>query len=476
MCFKNLAILNTIKIQLYFLILFFTVSGCNKVIKGDIVISNINIIDVSNSEIKPSQDVIIEGATITRVLPHEPNIQYESPCIIDGSGKFLTPGLMDMHTHVLWHIDDFSIQNKMMIANGVTGFRDMWGSDSIAKIVKDKMKLGEFPNQRIYRTNHMIDGPPEIWEGSGEVASPEKAIQFVDSIVQHTNADFIKVYSLLSKESFMAIAKRCKELNIDFAGHIPYGVPLEDAISSGMRSIEHLYGFQISLSKEKDKYFKKYKDPSDIDFFLKTVFSQSNERIDTIAALLNQNNTFVVPTFTIHHGLYKANSETPISESKYSEFIPDYRREKWKITYEYADSIETKLIERDYEIIGLLNERGVKIIAGTDVAFVNPFTFAGFSIHDELQYLVSAGLTPSDALKASTIYAAELIHKEDSLGQIKKGYFADLVLLDKNPLVKIGNTKTIHSVISNGILYNSDSLQMLLKEAKEITAKLEMLK
>ena len=383
--------------NLIYLLVIITTISCKKEIKGNIIISNINIVDVETGEIIPSQDVIIIGNRIDKIQNHQDNNDYNAQNIINGKDKYLIPGLWDMHTHILWRLDEFCLQNKMMIANGVTGFRDMWGSDSIAGIVKSKMKLGELPNQRIYRSNHMIDGPPEMWEGSGEVKNAKEARQLVDSILQNTDSDFIKVYTSLSKESFLAIANRCKELGIDFVGHIPESLTLEEAISAGMKSTEHLYGFKIALSNERD-FFYNNPDIDAVRRHVKVAMFPSNDRIDTVSSTLLQNNTAVVPTFTITLGLDKAMKDNiSINESIYSEYIPLYRKQKWKrpnIIPPEFDSLFKARIRRDFEIIELLNNRGVRILAGTDTAFSNPFTYAGFSLHEELQHLVSAGLTP----------------------------------------------------------------------------------
>lgn len=464
------------KTLLRLLLLCLIVSSCKKEINGDTIITNINVIDVIEEKVLPAQDLIIIGNQIISIQNHNSNQKYIAQNVINGSGKYVIPGLMDMHTHVLWKEEDFRIQNKMMIANGVTAFREMWGVDSIAQFAKQNMKTGALVPQRIYFTNHMLDGPPEIWDGSGEVNNAEEAIRFVDSIVQQTDAEFIKVYSLLSRESFMAIANRCKELNIDFAGHIPDYVPLEDAISTGMRSTEHLYGFKIALSDEREYYFNNPNQGTGEDY-LKVCMSQSNKRIDTVAKVLVNNNSMVVPTLIMLLALDKANRDASLVIPEYNEFVPEYRRLKWDNPDKYPakyDSLNIEMIKRDFEIVRLLNERDVKIVAGTDTDFVNAYTFAGFSLQDELYYLVKAGLSPGEALQAATIHAAELMNKKDSLGQVKQGFLADLVLLNGNPLQQIEHTRAIDGVFSNGVFYNRESLNKLLQEAKELVDKLEL--
>ena len=167
---------------LLFLILATLLFSCSTKNSGDIIISNINIVQVESGLVIHNQTIVIKANKIHTIVESAPSEKLYAKVIIDGTDKYIIPGLWDMHTHLLWSIPEFYRHNKMMIANGVTGFRDMWGSDSIASLVKDKFLTGELIHQRFYRTNHMLDGAPELWKGAGEVSSPEEARTKIDSI------------------------------------------------------------------------------------------------------------------------------------------------------------------------------------------------------------------------------------------------------------------------------------------------------
>lgn len=448
-------------------------SNCSNPQLGDLVITNVNIIDVTSGEVLPAQDLLIIDNKIASIENYRPTNKYQTEVNIDGSGKYIIPGLWDAHTHILWRTDEFDLHNKLMIANGVTAFRDMWGSDEIAKTVRERMESREFINQRFIQTNHMLDGPPELNKGSGEVRNIEEAIHFVDSIVENSNPDFIKVYSQLSKEVFFAIADKAKQYRMDFVGHIPSEVPLEDAISAGLRSTEHLLGFFIALSDKRDFFYNhpEIEYPKRMDLIVK---NQSNSRIDTVANTLKKYNSFVVPTLIISKASYLSYSYDSVPNTYLNSFIPEYQKDYWIVDYPgYEEYYNEEIFNRTDEIVKLLSDRGVKIVAGTDASAHNAFTYPGFSLHDELELLAEAGLEETEVLKSATIYPAELAHMQDSIGKVEVGFLADLVLLEENPLENIKNIKSIRGVISNGNYYNEEELNGLLEKAQIEAAKLK---
>jgi len=443
--------------------------GCNKTYKGDLIISNTNIIDVDSGEIIPNQTIIIINNRIDTIIDFKDNEKLISENIIHGTNKYITPGLWDMHTHVLWSVPEYQIHNAMMISNGVTGFRDMWGSDSIAKVVKQNFTAKKLPLQRIYRSNQIIDGSPPMWEGTAEVSHPEEAIKMVDSIYNNTNADFIKVYSLLDKETFHAIANRCKELGIDFMGHVPKKISVEEVVNAGIRSVEHMGNMQLALSTARDSLYKILETTTpDPMFLLKT---QANDQLDELASLFIKSECAVVPTLVTLKGKFSQLNRHVIDTNGIDGFIPDFCIEQWKngMPPSPLPPFFSKLIEdsqnRNMEIVGLLHEKGVSILAGTDVACSNAFTYSGFSLHDELQNFVKAGISSNDVLKIATVNSAKFVKMSDSIGLVKTGFLADLLVLKSNPLEDIKNLKKIDAVISNGVLYNNQALDELQNSA-----------
>src|SRR4030095_7619451 len=241
----------------------------------DLVISNPKIINTENGSITPNHDILIKGNVIVSIVPHSKNYN-KSIQVIDASNMYAIPGLWDMHVHALWS-GWFEICNPLMIAYGVIGFRDMWGDLKFADTVRIKMANGEIPFQRFILPGGLVDGAKPIWPGSQVADSPENGIKLVDSLYR-AGANFIKVYSRLTLETFRAIAARCKELNIHFLGHVPQQVKLIDASTAGMYSMEHLYGFTEAFSDREDSLFAVI---NKVDFATadaKTISSLSAER------------------------------------------------------------------------------------------------------------------------------------------------------------------------------------------------------
>jgi hypothetical protein len=189
----------------------------------DLVISNPKIINVENGSIMLDHDILIKGNVIVSINPHKKDYD-KSVKVIDAQNMYAIPGLWDMHVHAIWS-EWFDVCNPLMVAYGVTGFREMWGELKLADTIRQKMAAGEIPFQRFIVAGGLVDGAIPIWPGSQMADNPERAIFLVDSL-HKAGSDFIKVYSRLTPETFNAIAKRCKELNMKFAGHVPTKVNL----------------------------------------------------------------------------------------------------------------------------------------------------------------------------------------------------------------------------------------------------------
>jgi hypothetical protein len=221
-----------------------------------------------------------------------------------------------MHTHALWgNVDLF---NKLMIANGVTGFRDMWSSDSIARNFQQGIDDGIYLPQRFLYANHIIDGDPPIWKGTISVSNTDEAVKAVDSLAG-TNTDFIKVYTGLSEESFHAIVERSKAHGLAVAGHIPASMKAADAIPH-MKSIEHLYGMIESHSPMHDSLLAAGE--IGINEQMMMLFNTRETLEKDINDLLVKHNTLLVPTFTLWDGYTRIASPQDLEPDDRLKYIP----------------------------------------------------------------------------------------------------------------------------------------------------------
>ncbi len=420
----------------------------------DCIITNVNIADVNTGKILKNKTLAIDNNRISAIYDNE-IVSSESTIVIDGKGKYLIPGLWDMHAHYKWsHVD----LDPLLIANGITGIREMWGDmPAFVEIPKRSQQEGLLsPN--VYLSGDLIDGnPPSFPAGCLVVTTPDEAVDAVKKQIDK-NVDFIKVYSNLSEDCFMAIAREAKKKNITFAGHIPNSVSIYKAIEAGMASSEHLYGFLNACASA---------DTS--NEALISTFSE--KRFDSICSVLAKSSMWLCPTLTVNRAMSYLNDSIFINDNRIA-YLPGYVLEIWNqkmspFTKTEIDNFAKNTRVRylfEQSLIGKMNEKGVKFIAGTD--FPNPYVFPGFSLHDELSLMVKGGMPVIDALRSATINPAIFMNRKADFGSVEAGKLANLVLLNKNPLENIENTKTIETVIVQGKVYNRKALDSMLEQAK----------
>jgi imidazolonepropionase-like amidohydrolase len=425
-----------------------------RIVKHDIVITNVNVVDVKTGKILKNKTIAIDSNRITAIYDKE-NFSSDSKIVIDGKGKYLIPGLWDMHAHYTWsHVD----LDPLLIANGITGVREMWGNMPAFVNIPKRTQDKELLSPDVYLSGDLLDGnPPSFPTGCLVVTTPIEAADAVKKqIDQHV--DFIKVYSSLSEECFLAIAKEARKMNITFAGHIPNSVSIYKAIEAGMASSEHLYGFLNACSSV---------DTSNEAL----IITFSEKKFDSLCSVLAKSSMWLCPTLTVNRAMGYLNDTTFINDNRMA-YLPGYVIDIWNqkmnpYTKTEIDNFAKSARARylfELSLIGKMNKKGVKFIAGTD--FPNPFVFPGFSLHDELSLMVKGGMPTLDALRTATMNPAIFMNKEDDFGSVEVGKIASLILLNMNPLENIENTKTIETVIIRGKVYNRKALDLMLEQAK----------
>jgi hypothetical protein len=464
-------------------LLFLAHTGSNEDI--DFVISNSKIINTEDGSIKEGHDILIKGNIIGAIVPHRKSYD-RSVKIIDGNNLFTIPGLWDMHVHAIWS-GWFDVCNPLMVAYGVTGFRDTWGELKLADTIRRKMAAGEIPFQRFILSGNLIDGSRPIWPTSQVADSPSEGTRLVDSLYK-AGADFIKVYSRLKPEVFFAIAKRCKELNMKFAGHVPEKVKLVDAANAGMYSMEHLTGVTEAFSDIEDSIFaliNKTDYTGDPKTFGPLMMERLNllvkskivpEKAAKIIDAFKKNHTWIVPTMLAKRGISFMDVMSKEKDERLN-YLPEMISFGWKPENDFRVKSRTPqqwldvktLYQSGVAQLTLLNKSNIQFLAGTD--FPNPYCFPGSGIHDEFELMTGAGFTPLQALQAATLNAAKYLGKTDSLGTIAPNKYADILLLAENPLANISNSRKIEALFVNGRFYNKRDLEALKQKAKEISVK-----
>jgi Amidohydrolase family len=299
--------------------------------------------------------------------------------------------------------------------------------------------------------------------------------------LKRSGYDFIKVYQFLPRETYLAIAEEAKKQKIDFAGHVPFALTAGEASDAGQKTFEHIFGVTIACSTQESSLRPSLADaaarvsdsfPDHMALFVRNetepLASYSDQKAGELFKRLARNGTYAVPTLVLHRSLGIGPAPQPRNDERL-KYMPANIRQLFTWELGFFTSPYQPVYERLLAVTGALHRAGVKILAGTDT--YNSYVYPGFSLHDELKLFVEAGMTPLEALQTATLNPARSLNRSGSLGTVEKGKLADLVLLDANPLEKIGNTRRIAGVVVNGKYLKKESLQKMLADVEVIANK-----
>lgn len=436
-----------------------------------LVFSHVTVVDVTGAPVQSDMTVVIAGNRITEIGPTQKIPAPKNAEVVDATGKFLIPGLWDMHVHTFfgkWVPGGREVTLPLFVANGITGVRDM-GSD-LEPILEARKETsqGTLLGPRMIVAGPMLDGPKTQFPASIAIATPEDGRRAVD-MLKSRGVDFIKIQSYVPRDAYFAIAEECKKQNITFVGHVPDAIRGSEASDAGQKSFEHLIGIFEGSSAAEDELMKGPKGPAR---FLET-YDASREA--ALIALLAKNQTWQCPTLFWERGQWLIDApelKSEVAHDPDAKYAPLYWREKsWpEFTAGILKSLDTdplavreKFVAHEIDIVRKLHAAGVPFLAGTDCP-AGVDVLPGSSLHRELERFVAAGFTPLEALQTATINPARFLGKVADLGTVEKGKIADLVLLDANPLDDIRNTQTIAAVVLNGRYLSRRDLDRILRD------------
>ena len=435
-----------------------------------LIIHDVTIIDATGAAAKPHQTVIMRDGKIQAIDSSGGGFGGKLPGThVDGTGKFLIPGLWDMHVHMVfgdWFPRGKEVTLPLFIANGITGVRDMGGELEVLQQWRKEIAAGTLIGPRIVMSGPMLDGPKPRFPSSIAVRTPEDGRRAVDDL-KRRGADFIKLQSLIPRDAVFAIADEAKKQGIPFVGHVPDAVRASEASNAGQRSFEHLIGIFEGSSPLEDEFIKGAKTEKQ---FLSTY---DPKRAEALFSLLAKNQTWQCPTLVWERG-GNLIDQTDFAHDTHAKYVPAYWKEvTWKrftdeIEHDFnTDDLATRkaFVAKELEVVNAMRRAGIPFLAGTDTP-PGVYIFPGFSLHEELQRFVAAGFSPMEALQTATLNPAKFLAMDDQLGTIEKGKVADLVLLDANPLDDIRNTQKIAAVIVNGLYLSRAELDKMLTGAQ----------
>ncbi|HKV08753.1 MAG TPA: amidohydrolase family protein [Thermoanaerobaculia bacterium] len=441
-----------------------------------VVITHVTVLDMTGAPAQPDMAVVITGNRITELGRSESVQVPRDAQVVDATGKFLIPGLWDMHVH--WLHKDYL---PLFVANGVTGIRVMWGAP-LHHEWRREIEQGTLRGPRMDIGSSIVDGPVPIWPGSIAVKDGAEGRQLVSRMKQES-ADFIKVYSRLPREAYFAIADEARKQGIPFAGHVPDAVSALEASEAGQKSVEHFTGVLVACSTREEELRKGREEAwaklpagktspdraSLRPLSRLTLDTFSPEKANALFARFARNHTWQCPTLVVQRNMAFI-QDPAIHNDPRVKYMPPEIVSGWNPAGDFRLNDRTEedvqLARETYrklkELIAPMRRAGVEFLAGTDV--INPYCFPGFSLHDELALLVEAGLSPMEALQAATLNPARYLGKDKDLGTVEKGKLADLVLLEASPLEDIHNTRKIEAVVFGGKLLPKAELQKMLAD------------
>jgi imidazolonepropionase-like amidohydrolase len=438
-----------------------------------LVLNHVIVIDVTGGPPQSDMAVVIRGARIVALVPSAKLKMPAGAQLVDGSGKYVIPGLWDMHVHMIfgdWLPKDERIILPLFVANGITGVRDMGGDLDALKVWRAAIEAGTVLGPRMVIAGPMLDGPVPRFPSSAPVKNAADGKRIVDEL-HDAGVNFIKIQSLIPRDGYFAVADEAKKLGIPFVGHVPDAVRASEASNAGQRSIEHLTGVFEGCSSIEDELLKGPKGPG------KFVATYDPARAQALIALFAKNRTWQVPTLVWEHGQWLID-ESDFAKDPLTKYAPPAWKDRtWPMfTKDILKDMDTdplpvreKFTQMELDIVNQMHRAGVPFLAGTDTA-AGVHVFPGFSLHEELAYFVKAGFTPLEALQTATRNPAEFFGKLSEYGTVESGKRADLVMLDANPLEDIHNVQKIRAVVLAGKYFSRQQLDSMLHEVETAAA------
>ena len=403
-----------------------------------VAITGVTVVDVAEGRTLPGMTVVTRGDRILNVAPAAPGPPGARR--VDGRGKFLIPGLWDMHAH---HQGSGEESLPLFLANGVTGTRDMGADADFILPLRERIERGELRGPRIVAAGPMLDAAPADWPWRMRITNALEAKAAVAAL-KARGVDFVKVHDHTPREAYLAIVEEAKRRGLPVAGHVPDAVTVEEAARAGQASIEHLANFRVVSECAGQRPYEA-------------------TRCADLFDLLAKNGVWQTPTSAFFQNIPALMSGVPPPAVEYAS--PALRRlwrenEKASQLSEQAKAYLTMQARTALRAVPDMRARGVRFLAGCDGLV------PGFCLHDELEWMTRLGMSPAEALRTATINPAIFLGRERTEGSIDPGKRADLVLLDADPLADIRNTRRIAAVVVGGELIERSELDAMLARAK----------
>jgi imidazolonepropionase-like amidohydrolase len=425
-------------------------------------IADVAIVEVEQGSILAHQTVIIADGRIQAAGPHTELSMPNGARVIDGRGLYLMPGLVDAHVHYF----DPEVFGRVLIANGVLLARDMGLPTGQALKLRESLKRGELIGPELIVTGSILDGdPPLIPAISLGLKTSEEGRSAVRKQAE-AGVDQIKVYSRLDKDVFLAIVDEAQKVGLKVVGHVPDSIGIEEAAAAGLKSSEHLFGFDKVVARLLGAHVRQsYAGMGAEAGYLQRLGEIDPAELQGVYQRLRASGLTVCPTVIV----FKTGTDYSAIRSgnfQGSEYISPFVLGIWQSQWAQQDDLPDFIWQNWAQMVKDLHDAGVPLMVGTDL--VTPGIIPGDSVHQEMAIWQDAGIPPADVLRSATLTPVQFVGLDDRLGTVTAGKTASLVLVRANPLDDIRNARSIEAVFLRGQYYSGDDLNRLLSEAREL--------
>jgi len=466
-----------------------SVSGCAStprnapLVDADLAITHVTVVHVELGRALPDYTVTIKGDRILTVAPTSGTRVGTATRVIDGTGRYVTPGLWDMHAHLGGSGNPLMLELPLFTAHGITGLRVMGAP-------RDLPGLARIRRVQTATANGTQVGPRILaiasWAVNGETGIADTMPPFFKArtreegrelaqYFKESGYDLIKIYNNVSRDGYLGLAEEARRLGVPFGGHEPVALSAIELSNAGQKSIEHSRIFLLNCFPGADSLQKGLLRPGTT--LRRRMVDEYDPRVcNEVFRTFARNRTYITPTHLTRRMDAFAHDSVFRSDPR-MKYIPGRQRMAWladaggMVASDPSDAGRRSYMDFYRKGLTLTNDAyraGVPVIVGTDAG--DSFVFPGASVHDELGELVKAGLSPAEALRAATLTSAEYFGRTADFGAVAPGRFADLVVLDANPLTDIANTRRIHAVIQGGRSFERTALDSMLAQVERAAA------
>lgn len=432
-----------------------------KVSETAILIENVNIVDVRNGQVEMNKQVVIDSGVIVSITGAVNNPDgFKTK--IDGTGQFLLPGLSEMHAHIPSPPTSQTRMEETLflyLSNGITTIRGMLGHPSHLEL-RERVAGGELLSPRIITSSPSLNG--------NTVQSAEEARSKVEAYAA-AGYDFLKIHPGIQLDVFEELASTAKKEDIPFAGHVPVDVGIVRALELEFATIDHVDGFLEGLVPEES-----IEDPAANGFFGYNFTALADTtRIRDLVLLSKKQGVWVVPTQTLFERWFAPTTADEMLSQPEMKYMPTATLQNWRQRKLEATGPDSSFDPEQWQLfttirrklIKTLQEEGRGLLLGSDAPQI--FNVPGFSIHHEIETMRLAGLTPLEIIQSGTINVAAYLDKSGTSGEIKPGFAADAILVQRNPLEDLGALKELTGVMIQGHWVPREEIDQRLQQIEE---------